>query len=98
MSSPPPKVRSQSAPSEKGCGRGYARMAQPGQAMLIVKGIGNVHGPVKHYFVAQAGAGVDPGNAGTPPGAIIQYGGFDTADLGRIGYFICQGCGAKRKG
>ena len=78
-------------PIRERLGRGNAGMAQPGQTVLVVKSIGNVHCPVNDYFVAQTRSGVDPGNARTPPGAIVQHGCFDAAKLGRIRYFILPG-------
>jgi hypothetical protein len=53
--------------------------------MLVVKGLGDVHGAVDHHFVSQAGASIDPSDACPASGAIVQYRRFDAAELSVVG-------------
>src|SRR5665213_1926852 len=64
-----------------------AGMIQPGQSVLVVKCIANIHGPVDDYFVTKSRAGIYPCDPGSAPESVIHYRGFNASHLCVIGYF-----------
>jgi hypothetical protein len=56
--------------------------------MLIVKSVGDIHGPVQQYFIAKARPGVNPSNSTSPTGAIVQHRSFYPAHLSGVSYLI----------
>src|SRR5690606_1316668 len=70
---------------------GDAEMTDPTEAVVIVKGIGDVHRPVDHDLVSQPCSGIDPRNTHTPSRTVVKHRGFYSAKLGDIGYLVMPG-------